>query len=165
MDKKVRFVDASHMRELFHGLYKAYSDELAQYRHRLQEEPITEEFIDERYFYEVLLDKYFIEVDGETVGFIILQHVGEQYDVKPAMWYIVEFYIAPGYRRKGYGKLAVEFFLEFYNHDFFYYVLKENVPARRFWEDITKTFSLKEVYRPDVIWDDEEIETHAFKVG
>lgn len=165
MNKVVRFVDASHERALFHALYKTYSDELAQYSLRLRKQPMTEELIDKLYFNDVLLDKYFIEVNCETVGFIILQYVDARYDVMPAMWYIVEFYIAPGYRRMGYGPAAVKFFLECYKRDFFYYVLKENIPAKRFWGNITKTFSLKEVYRPDVVRDDdEELETHAFKV-
>lgn len=159
----LRFVDASHSREQIHRLYKAYSDELARYSSQLTEEPMTEDLIDELYFYDSLLDKYFIEIDGQVVGFIILQYVDERYNVKSHLWYIVEFYIVPEYRRKGYGELAFKFFLEFYKRDFFYYVLKRNEPAKQFWGNMTKKFGLKEVYRPDVTRDDdEEIETHSF---
>ena len=165
MDKTVRFVDASHKRDLFHSLYKAYSDELAQYSVRLREEPMTEKLIDELYFNDPLLNKYFIEADGKTIGFIILQYVDVVFGVTKPIWYIVEFYILPEHRRMGYGAVTIKFFLGFYKKDFFYYVLKENIPAKRFWEGITKTFNLKEVYRPDVVReDDEEIETHAFEV-
>lgn len=166
MNKRLMFVDASHERALFHSLYKAYSDELAQYSSRLREDPITEKLIAKLYFNDILLDKYFIKADGETIGFIILQYVDKRYDVISPLWYIVEFYIAPEYRRQGYGEAAIKFFLEFYKKDFFYYVLKENIPAKRFWGNITKTFHLKEVYRSDVVReDDEEIETHAFEVN
>jgi len=165
MNKKVRFVDASHSRALFHSLYKAYADELAQYSSRLRKEPVTEKLIDELYFNDPLLNKYFIEADGETIGFIILQYVDVVFGVVKPIWYVVEFYILPEHRRKGYGEATVKSFLEFYKKDFFYYVLKENIPAKRFWGNITKTFHLKEVYRPDVVREDEEeLETYAFEV-
>lgn len=161
----MKFVDASYNRELFHHLYKAYSDELAQYSSSLKKAPMTEKLIDELYFYDDLLFKYFIETDSQTIGFIILQYVDVVFGVTKPIWYIVEFYIVPEYRRKGYGKAAFKFFLEFYKKDFFYYVLKENIPAKRFWGNITKTFDLKEVYRPDVTREeDKEIEAHSFEV-
>ena len=166
MSNTIKFVDASHMREMFHKLYKAYSEELSQYSVSLLNEPMTEELIDERYFYDVQLNKYFIETDNKTIGFIILQYVDTYFGVTSPVWYIVEFYIVPEYRRKGYGEAAFGFFLDFYKKDFFYYVLKENLSAKRFWERMTRSFNLKEIYRPDLEKEDDlEIETHAFEVS
>lgn len=164
MNMNVKFVDAIYNRELFHAMYKPYSDELARYCTRLAEQPMTEMLIDEQYFNDVQLFKYFIEINGETVGFIILQYVDESFYVVKPLWYIVEFYILPKYRRKHYGELAVKFFLDFYHKDFFYFVLKRNLPAQRFWKNITRKLKLKQVERPDILNDDDELDIYAFEV-
>lgn len=148
-------------RTKFLQMYHIYLKDLALYSKNITDQ--TDDWIDTHYFYDIHLQKLFILDEGSVVGFIILQYVDEACGIAPPLWYIVEFFILPQFREKGYGTKAIELFLCNYPGDFFYYILKGNIPAKRFWTHITKTFHLNEVPRFDIVDPDPELETHAFK--
>lgn len=150
-------------KSIFLAMYRDYIQTLTQYSDYLASHPQTDDNIRENYLEDDLLQSYFICEKDQIIGFIVLQYVDEKYEVNPPMWYIVEFYIAPEYRGGGYGTRAVEHFLHEFPGDFFYYILRQNAPAKQFWASITRHFNLRETFRSDVSPGDiSELELHCF---
>jgi len=160
MNYKFNFSEIGEKNEkTFVSLFRMYNNDLKRYSERLRENPIREKDIYENYVNDPSLYKLYIK-DGRTiVGFIVLQYV---YELETPAWYIVEFYIMPRFRHRGYGTRAVESFLDKYDGDFFYYVLKENIPAQKFWSKMTEKFKLNEVKRNDISELD-DCYTHSFR--
>lgn len=156
----IQFKTAINKHEFIH-LYHRYLKDLSLYSKSVNDQ--TDEWIDEHYFSDMQLQKQLIQINGETVGFIVLQYVDETCGIQPPLWYIVEFFILPQFRGKGYGTKTVGLFLLNYPGDFFYYILKGNIPAKHFWAHITKVFQLNEFPRMDIVDPDPELETHSFK--
>lgn len=88
--------------------------------------------------------------DKQKKGFIVLQYVGEAFGISPGIWYIVEFYIFPSERRKGYGFSAVKHFVEKYQKDFFIEILKDNITAYNFWRTCFNRLKLDTYTRDDI---------------
>ena len=150
-------------KSIFLAMYRDYIQTLTKYSGYLASHPQTDDDIRENYLEDDLLQSYFIYEKDQIIGFIVLQYVDEKYEVNPPMWYIVEFYIAPEYRGGGYGMKAIEHFLHEFPGDFFYYILRQNAPAKQFWASITRHFNLRETFRSDVSPGDiSELELHCF---
>ena len=150
-------------KSIFLAMYRDYIQTLTKYSDYLVSHPQTDDDIRENYLEHDLLQSYFICEKDQIIGFIVLQYVDEKYEVSPPMWYIVEFYIAPEYRGGGYGMKAIEHFLHEFPGDFFYYILRQNAPAKQFWASITRHFNLRETFRSDVSPGDiSELELHCF---
>lgn len=145
----------------FVELFESYQRDLLPYNSCLQEKDINKENIRQNYVEDSALAKFWIEDNGDIVGFIVLQHVNKPYVERP-LWYIVEFYIVPEYRRQNIGTRAFEVFLKNFRGDFFYYVLGKNIPAQKFWAKMTDIYNLDEVKRPD-IKEEDECNKHCFK--
>jgi predicted acetyltransferase len=159
----IRFVGAKTSVLQFIEMYRGYVRDLTPYSNYLATHAYPDSSIRENYLEDELVQSYFIYDDNQIIGFIVLQYVDEKYEVSPPMWYIVEFYIAPEYRGRGYGTKAVEHFLHEFPGDFFYYILRQNAPAKQFWASITRHFNLRETFRSDVSPDDiSELELHCF---
>lgn len=151
-------------KSIFLAMYRNYVQTLTQYSDYLASHPQTDDDIRANYLEDDLLQSYFICEKDQIIGFIVLQYVDEKYEVNPPMWYIVEFYIAPEYRGRGYGTKAVEHFFHEFSGDFFYYILQQNAPAKQFWNAITTQFDLCEVKRSDIsCGDTTELEVHCFE--
>lgn len=151
-------------KSIFLAMYRNYIQALTQYSDYLASHPQTDDDIRENYLEDDLLQSYFVCAGDQNVGFIILQYIDEKYEVNPPMWYIVEFYIAPEYRGRGYGTKAVERFLHEFSGGFFYYILRKNMPAKEFWSAVTARFHLREVERLDISCGDiSELELHCFE--
>lgn len=150
----------------FLTMYRDYIQTLTQYSDYLASHPQTDDDIRENYLEDNLLQSCFICEEDQIIGFIVLQYIDEKYEVNPPMWYIVEFYIAPEYRGRGYATKAAEHFLNKYSGNFFYYILRRNIPAKHFWASITQKFDLHEIYRPDISpGDNTELELHCFEAA
>lgn len=159
----IRFVGAKTSVLQFIEMYRGYVRDLTPYSNYLATHAYPDSSIRENYLEDELVQSYFIYDDNQIIGFIVLQYVDEKYEVNPPMWYIVEFYIAPEYRGGGYGTRAVEHFLHEFPGDFFYYILRQNAPAKQFWASITRHFNLRETFRSDVSPGDiSELELHCF---
>lgn len=159
----IRFVGAKTSVLQFVEMYRGYVQDLTPYSSYLATHTYPDSRIRENYLEDELVQSYFIYDDNQIIGFIVLQYVDEKYEVSPPMWYIVEFYILPEYRGRGYGTKTMEHFLDKHVEDFFYYILVENTPAKAFWAHITKTFGLKEVSCLSVEDGDPELELHCFE--
>ncbi len=141
----MRFDNITGSATLFQKLYRDYCDELKSFEPELP--PFSVRDFRRSVLANMSLRKYFIMDENEgIVGFIILQQVVEIIP-KPA-WFIVDFYILPDKRRKGFGAEAFNHFLRTSRGDFFLYVLEKNAPAQEFWGSCIKRFELEEVYKP-----------------
>lgn len=156
--------NCSDSRVTFHYLFNRYWRELAQYSRELRNNPLTEHDIDERYFKNDALLKYFLVEGDNVVGFIVVQYVDETCGVENPLWYIVEFYILPQYRRCNYGKKAIATFLSMINCEFFFVVLKKNVAALRFWKQVMKQLGCRPCKRKDISCSfDKEVRFFCFR--
>lgn len=133
------------------SMYKSYGTELRQY------DPTLPEFTDAfcmqlanlHIRYSTTLFADFLMVDDKIIGFSVGQFVSFKRPFDN--YYIVEFYIKPEYRRKGYGLEAVKLILNTYHFDrIFWYVIVGNTPAERFWSKVSKTLGLTPVYAGNI---------------
>ena len=162
----LNWIDAGTDRELFLRMYHQYLKDLSAYSKTASEfmdSPSVDAQIVNNYLLDPHVSTYFVKNKNDLIGFIAVQHVGIQYGVEKPIWYIVEFFIAPEFRRCGYGGKMFRSFLERHEGDFFYYVIKKNLPAKSFWAKMTQTLNLKEVKRPDIDDSDPELEIHVFE--
>ena len=133
-------------------MYLRYFAELKQYIPE-ETDPI-EQWYDERYGYADQLQKFYIYANKCIVGFVILQYVDKSYGINPPIWYVVEFYILPEYRRKGFGIKTVETVLDMCGGNAFLYILKDNKPAMDFWDAAEFRLHLFRSFRSDLACDD-----------
>lgn len=131
-------------RKIFATFYEEYITELSKYSERLRE--LSKEDIQDditNISANSLLKKYFITNETNTpIGFCL---IGFDENTQPGTdWFIAEFYIQHGYRKKGYGQKAVEKLFQRYPGKYCYFVLKSNKPAQKFWNKIRKTFNCKD---------------------
>lgn len=79
--------------------------------------------------------------ENDTIGFTTLQEVKtNEFDNEIPILYLCDFYISPKYRRHGLGTLAVHELIKKYGTRlWFWYAIKENKPAIKFWNRISST--------------------------
>ena len=144
----------------FADMFARYQEDLMPYSEQLGKLKNRKKRIVLDYVQNDDLQKMWIIENGDMLGFIVLQYVDIPDIVSPA-WYIVEFFVSPECRSQGVGERAFKTFLDNFQGDFFYYILKENVNAKNFWAKMTYVNGLKEVERIDIFVDD-EVEVHCF---
>lgn len=144
----------------FAKMLKQYQLDLLPFSEELQRNLHKQNQIVQKYIDDDRLQKFWISEKDQIFGFVILQYVDVP-DVDSPLWYIVEFYVLPQYRRQKVGERAFGAFLNNFYGDFFYYVLKGNHTAKKFWSKMTTLYNLQEIYRPDVCGDD-EVEVRCF---
>ena len=91
---------------------------------------------------------YLIENDGEVIGFFSKEEL--KFPGHTDALYIGEFYIAPKYRRKGFGKEAVSVIIKDWEDDILLYVLNRNMTAKSFWAAMERSFGWHRIDRADV---------------
>lgn len=118
----------------------------------------------------------FKNTNNEPVGFVCLQDIKyNEYENDVAILYISDFYIRQEYRRQGIGTYIINELIKQYGiRVWFWYVIKDNKPAIKFWnrisstlltpivnssckvdgEDGLKAFCNKYVAAPSNIWDE-----------
>jgi predicted acetyltransferase len=83
---------------------------------------------------------YLIQVDGNPAGFTIIltniDHLAEGVEVE-----ILDFYIAPKYRRQGVGRLAALAAFETHHGRWQVFQLAKNAPAITFWHQIIAEYT------------------------
>ena len=127
----------------FFKMYTDYCNELSQYSQRLRNEPVTPEDVYETETFP-LLERYFIEDEnGKPIGFMLF---GFKENTHPETdWFIAEFYILPAYRHRGYGEKGITKFLQKHPGKYCYFVLKENIPAQKFWNRIREKLNCQDI--------------------
>jgi predicted acetyltransferase len=118
----------------FHDLFQLYLSDLSQYNHNLE--------MDEKGLYPAPwidgdwdLPEFIplrIEQNNDTCGFILLSK--KPFSKPGTDWCIQEFFILSKFRNKGYGYSSVEQLFNKYSGSYSMAVMKDNVPAKYFWE-------------------------------
>lgn len=133
-------------------MFEMYYSELRNYMS--YERPYSREETIENYLRNPALKCFYIEDDETQIGLIILQTVerfiGEKPGTYPPAEYISEFYILPEFRREGKGREAVKLLTGRCKKDIFLYILKRNVPAKRFWSQSFEDCGWKQITRPEI---------------
>lgn len=82
---------------------------------------------------------YLIYDNDNPIGFALIHDI----TVNPsADWKIAEFFIMAPYRHKGIGKLVADWLFEKYSGHWEISVLKDNVPALKFWKKVLNESTL-----------------------
>ena len=77
---------------------------------------------------------YVIRVDGQPAGFAIV--LADRNHLTPEVEYeLMDFYIAPRYRRQGVGGQAAQQVFDAHRGNWQLFELDRNEPARRFWQN------------------------------
>ncbi len=95
----------------------------------------TDEFITFNWWIRDTCFPYLMRVEGNPAGFVIIcsnkKHLPKEVDYE-----LMDFYIAPKYRRQGVGKQAAYRAFDLYRGRWVVYQLEKNVLARRFWQSV-----------------------------
>ncbi|MDA0351900.1 MAG: GNAT family N-acetyltransferase [Chloroflexi bacterium] len=122
----------------FFELFADYHDEMSEY----DDDPEDTDAYLERYRPAMLADLsgrelYWIEVDGETAGFVVARYLPDWPHEERMVASIAEFYVDPDFRRANVGTEAVEILLAEHRDRGTYLVeadiLRANEPAKAFW--------------------------------
>ena len=95
----------------------------------------------ELYFSEEDLKPFFINFNGENIGFILL-NTG-RYVLKDVDYMINEFFILKGYRRNGIGALSIKKLMEDFKGIYLVEQLLENKIAVNFWKRFYVTHEIE----------------------
>lgn len=133
-----RLYDVLGKAEYYHefvGMYGKYNQELHEIDDRVEECDLYDLYI---VFHQRDTKIFFYEVDGQTVGFIIVgvntnKHIKSDY-------YIQETYIKPQYRHKGYGRSMCNQIINMYPSMVNMYILKKNDYAIKFWSAVYEKY-------------------------
>lgn len=147
---------------LFKRMYRDYIAELSLYSTRLKDEPVADKEMDNILSNCLLMKMFIINESGEKVGFCL---IGFGQNTHPlTSYYIAEFYVLPEYRRIGVGTKAVQDLFSLLPGTYCYHVLKNNVAAHRFWDQIKRDFCCKELFLDDVL-DLKDCDFYSFKTS
>ncbi len=126
----------------FKNIYQFYLYDLSKYTYDDLDELAM--FLDEStdlYLEEDQLLPFFIKLEGQTIGFILL----ESGDFTPSFhidYSIAEFFILNKFRNKDYGLRALEKLFEKYPGRYVLGQLSNNIAAIKFWEKAFKHFQI-----------------------
>lgn len=95
------------------------------------------------------LTPFFINLDGNPIGFILLQS-GPYSNQEYADYVLNSFFILKKYRRKGIRKLACSKFFEMYPGRYAISQALSNIPAIHFWKSVYETNSLNVYEKPEI---------------
>lgn len=91
-------------------------------------------------------DLIIFEEKGNDVAFAIIGQAPNAYSTMDI--YIQEFCVLQNYWRKGYGTKAVKLIIDHYpKMDVSLFVLRDNAPAKAFWENVMTKMNFKELVR------------------
>ena len=145
---------------LFYNMYRDYTAELGLYSTRIKAKQVTDKELDNILANMLLMKMFILNDDGEKIGFCL---VGFGQNTHPlTSYYIAEFYVLPKYRRMGFGEKAVYDLLSILPGTYCYHVLKSNVNARTFWDNILKKFGCKRLHIDDTL-ELEDCDFYSFK--
>jgi predicted acetyltransferase len=100
----------------------------------------TAEFVTFNWWVRDTCLSYLIRVEGNPAGFVIIcpdkKHLPKGVDYE-----LMDFYIAPKYRRQGIGRRAASKVLDLYRGEWVVYQLEKNIPARRFWQAVVAEYT------------------------
>jgi predicted acetyltransferase len=85
-------------------------------------------------------ERYLIFVDGTPAGYTILCTRGSHIP-KGVDYELLDFYIAPKYRRRGVGRIAARLALDLHQGSWVVYQLERNQPARAFWQAVISEYT------------------------
>jgi predicted acetyltransferase len=105
-----------------------------------------------KYFIDDTRKAYFIKIDNELAGFVLLNTVGEYSDTE---WNMGEFFIVAKYQSKGIGKQVAELVWQRYPGKWEVSVIPENKRSLNFWRKIIADFTKNKYTEEmkDVIYD------------
>ena len=144
MKHQINFVrlTADHPRQhsIFEALMYDYIDEMNLHSHRPLPKQFQKKWIDSIIAMQGPQDRY-LElccVADTPIGFLYgkVDHEDHKGFIKPGWGYIMEFYVAPEYRRKGFGKQMFHRLEELFRHDGvnMMYLTADPVTGKPFWE-------------------------------
>lgn len=85
-------------------------------------------------------EHYVIRGDGGPAGFVIIcadpAHLPEGVEYE-----LMDFYVAPRYRRRGVGRAAARLAFELHHGSWVVYQLARNAPALRFWHELIADYT------------------------
>jgi predicted acetyltransferase len=87
-----------------------------------------------------LCECYIIQSDGSPAGFVILLTKQEKLP-KGTDYELMDFYIAPKYRRSGIGAQAARLAFDLHHGTWIVYQLERNLPARSFWQTVINHYT------------------------
>ena len=87
------------------------------------------------------LHPYFIRVDENLSGFVIIKDGGYLYLDDKNAHNIDEFFVMKKYRRNGIGRFAAETAFDLFKGKWEVCQLQNNLPARKFWEMVISNFT------------------------
>ena len=104
-------------------------------------EPCTfDEFIASNFWVRGDCTQYIIRVDGQSAGYAIVcsdcDHIPPEIDYE-----LLDFYIAPKYRRQGIGRQAARLVFDAHRGTWQVFELAANEPARAFWHPVIEEYS------------------------
>jgi predicted acetyltransferase len=98
------------------------------------------ECADQNWWIRGSAEAYVIRVDGNPAGFVHVlrarRHLVEGVDQE-----LLDFYVAPKYRRRGVGRAAARMAFDIYPGTWQVYELPRNEPAVRFWHKVIEEYT------------------------
>ncbi len=125
---------------LFAEMMYPYIGELNAHSHRPLPEQYWQKWIDSILSMQGPTDRHLelCYVDGEPIGFLYgkVDHKEHKGYIRPGWGYIMEFYVAPAHRRRGYGRQMFARLHEHFIRDGVtqMYLTADPVTGRPFWE-------------------------------
>ena len=126
----------------FSDLMHSYINEMNQHSHRPLPEEFQQRWIDSIIRMQGPEDRHLelCAMDGEWIGFLYgkVDHPEHKGFIKPGYGYIMEFYVRPEYRRKGFGRLMFARMEALFRLDGAkrMYLTADPVTGRPFWEAV-----------------------------
>lgn len=105
-----------------------------------------------KYFIDATRKAYFVKIEDELAGFVLLNKAGEYIDTE---WNMGEFFIVAKYQNKGIGKQVAELIWKLHAGKWEVSVIPENKKSLHFWRKIVSDFTKNKYTEEmkDVIYD------------
>lgn len=145
MEIKISLVDIKD-KEVLRALINDYQKEILK-----SENPEEYKYLD-GYWQKSDRYPYFIEVDGEIAGFVLVNNYNL---VEKDAMDLPEFYIKPGFRKKGIGKMSAKKVFDLFPGKWEVRELESNVLAQKFWRNVIAEYTdnnYKEVILDNEKW-------------
>lgn len=115
----------------------------------------------EWFFEKEGLTPFFIQLDRDPIGFILLQS-GPYSNQEHADYVLNSFFILKKYRRKGLGKQACNQFFEIYPGRYAIAQASTNIPAIKFWKNVYESNDIT-TYEKEEVEDGTKVIYQYFK--
>lgn len=84
---------------------------------------------------------YVVRADGRPAGFVIICAAPAEHMPAGIDYELMDFYIAPKYRRQGLGRQAARLAFDLHRGAWVLYQLERNAPARAFWQRLVGEYT------------------------